>query len=107
MYDDRGSLNTAVNGEYNFRIGEVLSEAWERTNGTKLTFLAALFIYIVIAGLMSAAVSFLFDAQKETKRHAQSIRIFNTHVLKTKDIAYRNPAGLLTPILFPQDIVAY
>jgi len=63
MYDDIGSLETGKTGEYDFRIGDVLSEAWESTSGAKLIFLAALFIYIIIAGALSVAVSFLFDPQ--------------------------------------------
>jgi len=63
MFEDKGSLESARVGEYDFKIGDILSEAWERTSGYKLIFLGALFIYIVIAGALSTAVSSLFDAQ--------------------------------------------
>ena len=63
MFNDKGSLETGISGNYDFTISEVLSEAWESVMGTKLIFLAAMFIYIVIAGGMSVIVSFLFDSQ--------------------------------------------
>ncbi|RLA68599.1 MAG: hypothetical protein DRG24_10015 [Epsilonproteobacteria bacterium] len=63
MYEEIGTLERARNGEYDFRIAEVLSEAWVRTSGAKLTFLAAMFIFIVIAGTLTVVVSSLFDAQ--------------------------------------------
>jgi len=49
--------------DYDFSISEVISEAWERTNGSKLIFLAAIFIYMVITAAMTVAVSFIFDSQ--------------------------------------------
>ena len=63
MYNDDGSLKKGINGDYYFSISEVLTEAWQHVNGSKLIFLATLFIYIVITGALTTAISFIFDSQ--------------------------------------------
>jgi len=62
---DYGSVDKAIRGEYEFSIGSVLSEAWEKTSGSKwpihlgflyyfLVVLAVMFgLGIVMAGLMA------------------------------------------------------
>ena len=63
MFQDQGSLERAVKGDYSFRVGEILSEAWERVNGAKLKIIAAMFIYVVIASIATAVVTFFLDPQ--------------------------------------------
>ncbi len=60
---ENGSLNTALNEEYDFTIKEILSEAWELTNGVKLKLNVAFFIYILIAVLLTSLLSYIFDPQ--------------------------------------------
>ena len=63
MYQDQGSLERAVNGDYDFSVSEILSEAWEKVSGTKLKIVGAMFIYIIIAGLVTGIISLFLDAQ--------------------------------------------
>ncbi len=63
MYQDQGSLERAVNGDYSFTISEILAEAWEKVSGAKLKIIAAFFIYIVIASLITGFISLFLDAQ--------------------------------------------
>ncbi len=47
-----GSVEKAVSGDYEFSIGGVLSEAWEKTSGCKWQFiLANIFYFLVFIGL--------------------------------------------------------
>jgi len=49
-----GSVEKAIQGEYEFSIGSVLSEAWAKTNGCKGVFNLGFFFYLlVIIGVMS------------------------------------------------------
>ncbi|MGB6018161.1 MAG: hypothetical protein WBF77_01050 [Sulfurimonadaceae bacterium] len=63
MFQDQGSLEKAVNGDYNFSVGEILSEAWEKVAGAKLKIVGAMFIYIVIASLTTGVISLFLDAK--------------------------------------------
>jgi hypothetical protein len=47
--DGQGSVEGAVNGEYDFTIGEIFSESWERTKGVKGTFFMAGVFYFLLA----------------------------------------------------------
>lgn len=51
---DAGTIDAAVNGEYDFDIGEVIREAWDKSDGAKGTLWAALIIAAVISGIGSA-----------------------------------------------------
>lgn len=63
---DYGSLEKAVNGEYEFSIGNVLSEAWEKTSGAKWTIhLAFIYYFLVMMGL-SIGIGILIVALTET-----------------------------------------
>ncbi len=57
--EGQGSLEGGVNGDYDFTIGEIFGEAWERTKGAKGTFLLAWFFYIVVAIAINAVFSFI------------------------------------------------
>lgn len=58
---DNGSLNNAINQEYDFTIKEILSEAWSLTNGAKFTLNVSFILYILVAVLLSALLSLIFD----------------------------------------------
>ncbi len=57
--DGQGSLEGGINGDYDFTIGEIFAEAWERTKGVKGTFLLAWFFYIVVAVAINALFIFI------------------------------------------------
>jgi len=62
--DGQGSLEGGINGDYDFTIGEIFSESWERTKGAKWTFLLAWLFYFVIAIVVSALISYVMpDSQ--------------------------------------------
>ncbi|MCP3849436.1 MAG: hypothetical protein GY694_04240 [Gammaproteobacteria bacterium] len=54
--EGQGSLEGGVNGDYDFSIGEIFSEAWEKTKGVKGTFLLSWLFY----GLVAFAINFVF-----------------------------------------------
>ena len=43
-----GSVERAIAGEFNFSIGDVLNESWEKTKGNKGTIWLAFLIFFVI-----------------------------------------------------------
>jgi len=45
---DYGSIDKAIAGEYEFSIGSVLSEAWEKTSGSKWAFQLGFFYYFLV-----------------------------------------------------------
>lgn len=62
--DGQGSLQGGLNGDYDFTIGDIYSEAWEKTKGVKGTFLIAWGIYMLIAFSISFVFYFIpFDSQ--------------------------------------------
>jgi hypothetical protein len=54
----QGSIETALAGQYDFDIGDMLTEAWEKTDGVKLDFNIALSIYGVVYLLFVVAVPY-------------------------------------------------
>ena len=63
MNKEQGSLQKAVDGDYNISVGTVLSEAWSLVKGIKLQFFGAFVIYLVIAIIVSALISMFLDAK--------------------------------------------
>jgi hypothetical protein len=58
-YDDAyGSLERGIAGDYQFSIGDTISEAWERTRGAKLTFNLAFLLYFVIYAVIVGITTF-------------------------------------------------
>ncbi|MBU6951428.1 MULTISPECIES: hypothetical protein [unclassified Hahella] len=55
-----GSLEDGVNGNYHFRVGELISEAWERTNGAKMTLILAGIVYIAVMFGVTIVTSIIF-----------------------------------------------
>jgi len=43
-----GTLQDGIEGNYDFSISDVLKEAWQKTDGIKGTFLAAVFVFVLI-----------------------------------------------------------
>ena len=62
-YREEGSVEKGLQGAYEFSVGEVLSEAWSRTEGIKFTFVASVFVYAVIVVIVSVIFSMLLDVQ--------------------------------------------
>ena len=58
---ENGSLNSALNEEYDFTIKEIISEAWKLTDGAKLTLNVSFFLYILVAVILSTLLSYIFD----------------------------------------------
>lgn len=55
---DQGSLERGVAGDYDFSIGAILHEAWERTSGAKRTILlASLIVVVLVAALTVLAIA--------------------------------------------------
>ncbi len=54
--EGQGSLEGGINGDYDFTIGEIFGEAWEKTKGAKGTFLLSWLFYMLVA----FAVNFIF-----------------------------------------------
>jgi hypothetical protein len=59
----QGSLRSALEGDYELSVGGTLSEAWERTQGVKFTFLASVFVYIVILLIIGTIFGIIFNIQ--------------------------------------------
>lgn len=56
--NNQGSIEKAVSGDYEFSIGEVISEAWAKTSGAKWTIhLAFLYFFMV---MMAVLMAFIF-----------------------------------------------
>jgi uncharacterized membrane protein len=63
MYPEQGSIDQALSGSVDFTISEILSDAWERTKGVKLTFLGAFFVTIVILSIVEVVFGMIFNLQ--------------------------------------------
>ncbi|MCZ6872596.1 MAG: hypothetical protein O7G88_03550 [bacterium] len=57
-----GSPERAVVGDYHFVIGEVISEAWEKTKGAKWTMLMAFGLYLLVYLAVTFTVQFILSA---------------------------------------------
>ena len=57
--EGQGSLEGGINGDYDFTIGEIFGEAWERTSGAKGTFLLAWLFYIIAAIAVNVVFAFV------------------------------------------------
>ncbi|MEZ4282195.1 MAG: hypothetical protein R3F21_21540 [Myxococcota bacterium] len=51
---EAGSLERGIAGDWDFSIGAILREAWQKTAGAKLTINLALFVFAAIAGIVMA-----------------------------------------------------
>lgn len=58
---EQGSVETAIAGQYDFDIAEVISEAWQRTDGVKMPFNIALSIYSVVYILAVLVVPYVLS----------------------------------------------
>lgn len=57
--NEQGSLETAMAGQYDFTIGEILSEAWARIDGYKMPYAIITSVYFLIYFLAVALVVML------------------------------------------------
>jgi membrane-anchored glycerophosphoryl diester phosphodiesterase (GDPDase) len=60
---EQGSLRSALKGDYELSVGETLAEAWHRTEGAKFTFLASVFVYLVILVIVGTLFAIIFNLQ--------------------------------------------
>jgi hypothetical protein len=58
--EGQGTLQGGINGQYDFSIGGIIAEGWEKTHGAKGTLLLALLIYIVIASVLNVVQGLIF-----------------------------------------------
>jgi hypothetical protein len=56
-YEGGGSLENGIAGNYEFSIGDIMSEAWEKTSGAKWTFWLAALLYAVFAFVVMFALN--------------------------------------------------
>ena len=90
--EGQGSLQGGINGDYDFTIGDIFSEAWEKTRGAKGTFLLAWFFYCVIA----IAINMLFNAI------GQDPQILMQQGRMSEGLIWAIAPSLLTiPLLYP------
>ena len=54
-------LEKAVNGEYEFGVGAIISEAWSKTKGSKTNILLAVLLYMLISLIAHTLVSVLLS----------------------------------------------
>jgi uncharacterized membrane protein len=57
-----GSLDNGLAGKYQLEFGRILSEAWGKTKGVKLTFFLAAVIYGVLSIALSAGSTLILEA---------------------------------------------
>ncbi len=58
-YDGQGSVENGIAGNYDFQIGAIISEAWNRTSGNKGTLWLALLLYMIVMTVFSFALQFI------------------------------------------------
>lgn len=67
--ENLGSIEKAIQGDYEFSIGAVLSEAWDKTRGAKwIIHLAFFYYFLVMAGVVTAIffmATLLFEVIKD------------------------------------------
>jgi len=57
-----GSLDRAINGDYEFNVGDTMSEAWAKTKGAKGVINMAFFLYMVVYIVLAIGLEFFFSA---------------------------------------------
>lgn len=57
-----GSLATAISGNYDFKIGDVLSSAWAQLKGFKRSFWGAMLIIIVLQSVVNAGIALVISS---------------------------------------------
>ncbi|GEM_PF-288560 len=57
--EGQGSLQGGINGDYDFTIGDIFRESWEKTAGVKGPFLAAWGIYMLVSIVISFVLYFI------------------------------------------------
>lgn len=62
---NQGSLEKAMAGDYEFEIGKTISEAWERTSGSKGAIWIALILYTVVVGISAVIFQNILGYQAE------------------------------------------
>ena len=60
--NEYGSVESALQGNYQFAIKEICAEAWQKVNGSKITFLMAAIIYVVVAIILEFGLATILTA---------------------------------------------
>ncbi len=92
------SIDRAINGEYDFQIGAVIKEAWNLTDGVKITIHTGLFIYIVVYMLLMVLMTTMgLDPAPyiEEQRMAAAMAIGMLPGLLSIPIVYPMLAGII------------
>ena len=89
-----GSLQGGINGEYDFNIGDVISEAWKKTNGMKGAFWGAAIIVLLVVFAITFALQFIFGVSGAQHNEAGTLSQMIVQLLLTA-IAYPLMAGIL------------
>lgn len=61
-FEGAGSLENGIAGNYDFSIGAILSEAWERTSGSKGTLWLAFLVYMIVIGVLLGMADVILGA---------------------------------------------
>jgi len=61
LSDEYGSIEKAIQGDYEFSISSVLSEAWQKTKGSKWQVQLAFFYYFLVAIAVMVVLSILMS----------------------------------------------
>ncbi len=88
---DQGSLESALAGDYDFSIGELLGEAWRRTDGVKMPINIGLSIYFVVYLFAALLVPFALSGFTLTMEPAAQL----TGTLLNMLIGYPLMAGVM------------
>ncbi len=75
--DNFGSIERGINGEYQFDISEVISEAWQKTAGAKGTFWLAFLIYIAITIGISMLSQFVLMAVAASSQNEAAVIVLS------------------------------
>ncbi|WP_198263723.1 hypothetical protein [sulfur-oxidizing endosymbiont of Gigantopelta aegis] len=90
--DGQGTLEGGINGDYELRVGDVFSEAWEKSKGAKGSFLLAWLLYIIVAVVVNIGLAFI---SPDTEMLMQQGRF-------TEGMLWSILPGMITiPILYP------
>ena len=85
---NNGTLEQGITGDYDFNIGDVLSEGWRLTDGAKGTLLAIVLITCVILG----AVQWILDeAGMDAEHHLNEGRLFYWLILTVGSVLISTP----------------
>lgn len=90
--EGQGSLEGGINGDYDFSIGDIFGEAWERTKGAKGSLLLAGLFYILVAIAINMVMVFVGP---------DPASLMNEGRMSEGMIWAMAPSFIMIPILYP------